>query len=102
MKYLQKITGILHYIRYGERLRPARDWYILVAFALAILVASFFWNTWLFTNTLEGGGTGVATSTPTFTPASIDAVAQLFSKRADQTALYQSGYHFVDPSVPGS
>lgn len=98
---ITKCSHFFRSFRYGDRLQPVRDWFVLVSIGAILLLASLAWNTWLFSRVTNGEAIGTATSTPSFNPASIDSVNTLFQKRATIEAQYKDG-HFVDPSLPAS
>ncbi len=89
---------------YGERIKPTRDWLVLASIALILFILSIGWNVWLFSQ-LENGKS-LSSSGPTApVPSaanSVNAVQSLFQKRATEENNYQTIYHFVDPSLPGS
>jgi hypothetical protein len=89
---------------YGERIRPARDWYLLLSIAGILLVIGVVWNVFLF-NELENGKSlqsSIPAQSHPIANSSITAVQAVFQKRATEENNYQNVYHFVDPSVPGS
>lgn len=88
---------------YGDRVQPTRDWLILSGIAIGLLILSVIGNVFIF-NQLESGKSLVATSTPPApnTAGSVAAAQHLFQLRATEENHYQSDYHFVDPSLPGS
>lgn len=94
-------THLTNLFRYGERIEPTRDWFVLLALFGMLFVVSAVWNAWLF-NRVASGGTlsAAATSTPTtFSKASLDVVERLFEERAAEELKYTSGeYSFTDPS----
>jgi hypothetical protein len=94
---LSKLSGLMHIFRYGDRLHPARDWFILLGLAALVLIASFTWHALLFVHVTNGEAIGTATSTASLNPTSIDSVTTLFEKRAQAETMYKNG-HFVDPS----
>jgi hypothetical protein len=100
---MNSITSFFSSIRkqlsYGPRIRPGRDWFVLLSVFFACLLCSFAWNLWLFSKVTNGQAIGSAvsaTSTPTLNLNSVNA---LFDARSAERARYQSQYHFVDPSV---
>jgi len=92
-----KLPKSSHTLRYGERMDPARDWFILVSGFVLLLLASLAWNAWLFDRVTKGDAIGTATSTPSLNPAAIDSVTELFQQRATIETEYKNA-HFVDPS----
>jgi hypothetical protein len=98
MNYL---TDTFKTFRYGKRLRPAQDWRVLLALALALLVASVAWNLWLL-NAIKSGAV-LRGATPAATPAvsanTLSGIQESFATRATQEAAYEDGATtFVDPS----
>ena len=85
-------------LRYGERIRPIRDWLVVLGVSVALLVASAVWNTWIFIDVVQGEVIGSAES-PADTPnGSIEAVQKLFDARGVEKARYENEHRFVDPS----
>lgn len=83
--------------RYGDRLRPGRDWLVLLSLFLIALAISLAYNLWTFSRITKGQKIGDAAVT---TPAQIklDQVKTLFEARAAERARYGSD-RFVDPSI---
>lgn len=83
---------------YGDRLRPGRDWLVLLVFFIIALAISVAYNLWTFSQVTNGQKIGNA---PVTTPAQIklDQVQNLFDARAAERAHYKSDYRFVDPSL---
>lgn len=96
---LNKLTGFLKSLSYGERIRPVRDWLVLLSCAILILAGCLIWNLWLFARVTGGEAIGSATSTTTPAAPALDAVQQLFQKRSVEEARYKGEYRFVDPSL---
>ncbi|KND50131.1 MAG: hypothetical protein AB203_04065 [Parcubacteria bacterium C7867-008] len=84
--------------KYGDRLNPSRDWFILVTIFVVLLLASLAWNVWLFDRVTKGDAIGNASAPAPLNPASIDSVQALFEARAIKETDYKNT-HFVDPSV---
>jgi hypothetical protein len=83
---------------YGERLRPERDWLLLLAGAGLLLVASIVWNLWLFRSVGEGAVIGAGAAPAAFDATPIQSVRAVFDSRAREEARYAGDLHFVDPS----
>jgi len=98
MKIPPLFSAASKHLRYGSSIRPARDWFVLLAFFALFLLASLAWNLWLFSQVTKGQAIGNATSTPA-TQIPLDTVKSLFSDRAQERSHYQSDYRFVDPSL---
>ena len=86
---------------YGERIEPARDWYILLVLFFLFFITGAIWNAWLFNRVQEGGmlsGRTVQTKS-TFPSISLDAIEGIFEKRTEEEGKYTNGvYIFTDPS----
>ncbi len=99
---MKRLTeNLAHLFRYGERIEPTRDWFVLLTIFGMLFVVSAVWNAWLFNRVVSGNSLApVATSTSaTFSKASLDAVEHLFEERAAEEAKYANGeYGFTDPS----
>ncbi|MGB4076837.1 MAG: hypothetical protein WBK28_04010 [Minisyncoccia bacterium] len=87
-------------LRYGTRLRPHRDWLLLLSFMGVLLVASLAWNTLHFFAVVErDSSVNAEVAAPraldrtmlTQTRAALDA-------QAAEDERYRSEYLFVDPS----
>ena len=91
-------NSVFAFFRYGSRLKPARDWLVLLGIFALILGGSLAWNLWLFSQVTQGEKIGTATSTP---PVEIrlNQVRTLFSDRAAERDRYIGEYRFVDPSL---
>jgi len=92
-------SSIGKHLSYGTRLKPYRDWFVLLSVFFVCLLCSFAWNLWLFSKVTNGQAIGTATSTPPIKTVNLDSVQTLFDARATERSHYQSQYHFVDPSV---
>ena len=59
------------------------------------------WNLWAFDTVANGGviGASATTTTPVFNRASLDAIHDVFTSRAEEEAKYKDGiYSYSDPS----
>lgn len=86
--------------RYGEALRPARDWFVLLGIGCFLFLASLAWNLWQFSRVTSGEGIG--NGEPPLSTGSgltMEPVTELFRKRAEERSRYLGEYRFVDPSV---
>jgi hypothetical protein len=100
MKNLNSLFGKLrHGFSYGDRIRPARDWFVLLTITGIILCISIAWNIWLLSRVTSGEAIGTATSTPPAASFNVDSVQTMFEARAAERGRYVSTYHFVDPSL---
>jgi hypothetical protein len=88
-------------VAYGDRLRPYRDWFILLGAGALLFLASFALNVWFFLRIASGeslGGNAPQAPSTAFNAAPLQSVDALFTDRAAEAAKYQSQYPFVDPS----
>ncbi len=95
-------TFLKKYLRmfsYGDRVRPQRDWLILMMIMLGILAVSAGWSYWLFEHISSGEAESQSATPATSVKAvSLDTVRTVFDARAIEHTHYLSDYHFVDPS----
>lgn len=89
---------VLSHVAYGEDTRPARDWSILLVLVFSLLVVSALWNAWMYVQVVRGESVGDAGAPPSVDTHAIDAVQDVFQKRAIEASQYKTNYHFVDPS----
>lgn len=83
----------------GDRRKPSRDWFILLAIAFLILIASIGWNVWAFVRITSGEATGSAAQGPQGPDVSVvEQVRTVFETRAAEENRYRTEYRFVDPS----
>ena len=105
MKYISKILdGLKKMFVYGERIRPVRDWLIVLQIALLLLALSVGWNVFLF-NQFQDAKSATSSTTPQAINTIGDSILQIqsiFQQRATEEGNYQKTYHFVDPSLPGA
>lgn len=92
------LNSVTKGLRYGKRLRPARDWLVLLAIFMAALAISVAYNLWLFSQVTRGQKVGDAPVTAS-TQIPLDQVKGLFDARASERERYASEYRFVDPSL---
>ncbi|CAN5714223.1 hypothetical protein BH11PAT2_BH11PAT2_09030 [soil metagenome] len=85
--------------KYGERINPTRDWFLLLTIAGLILCLSVGWNVWLFSRVTSGEAIGTATSTAVTTTLDGNSIQTLFDARSTERGKYVSTYRFVDPSL---
>lgn len=101
-KLPQQLASLKKIFAYGNRIRPSRDWFVLLLCAGLLLVASVAWSLWLFMALANGKTLGPAPiAKEPQTQGSVNAVQTIFQARATEEGHYQGDYHFVDPSVPG-
>ncbi|MBU6323484.1 MAG: hypothetical protein KGI41_02065 [Patescibacteria group bacterium] len=87
--------------RYGSRLRPVRDWLVLLVCFAVLFGLSAVWNAWLFVRVANGDILGGTPPAPPalFDPASLKSLQKLFDTRAQEETKYLVGsYMFADPS----
>lgn len=97
---LSSLSGLFKRFAYGERLKPYRDWFVLLACMFLLLVASVAWNVLVFFSAVDGEVIG--TTEPqkeVFDEAAIERVEETFAGRAEEEARYRASYQFVDPSL---
>jgi hypothetical protein len=103
MKLPNSLFSVFKIFRYGDRLKPNRDWFILLTLTALCLVASVCWNIFLFSQLENGKSVGnVTVPNHTAATSSISGVQTVFQKRAAQESNYQHAYTFIDPSLGGS
>lgn len=90
--------NILKRINYGPRLRPSRDWLVILAIAFTLLLCSVVWNLWTFARVTGGETIGTQSPPPATADLPVDSVNRIFERRAAEEARYRSEYRFVDPS----
>ncbi len=88
----------MHAVRYGEDLRPVRDWLVLLALAGTIFVGSVLVNVWTFVRVIEGKPVGLDAAESSKDADAIQAAKKLFEERRAEEGRYKSEYQFVDPS----
>jgi hypothetical protein len=95
----QFLTTYLRRLSYGETVRPARDWLLIVAIVGVFIIASVSWSYWVFyrIGTGESAIPG-AGATPSVNPVTVQTVTDVFDARAAERAHYLNDYRFVDPS----
>ena len=88
---------------YGSRIKPMRDWIILVVVSLLLLGACAVWATWLFmTGASQDMVEGFVSPHLVLSPELLQKTDLLFTERALEASRYQTEYQFVDPSLSGS
>lgn len=89
--------GTLSFLRYGNRLRPARDWLVMLGFATLIFIASVAANVYFFMQVSGGEILGGGSVSKLEAPPLEEAHA-LFTSRVEESVRYRSEYSFIDPS----
>lgn len=92
------LNSITKKLQYGDTIRPARDWLILLGLFIIGLAACIVSGLLTFSSVVRGQPVGNAQVN---VPAQIqlDQVNALFDARAEQRQQYDSSYRFVDPSL---
>ncbi len=85
--------------RHIVRIRPDRDWYILIRIFFIILAVSVLWNVWLFYRVVNEKPIGETNPTSTNTSQTVGSVHRLFDAREAERLRYVTQYRFVDPSL---
>lgn len=92
------LHSVQKYLKYGRRLRPERDWLVLLGIFTFVLILSVVWNLAIFSRVTQGQQIGNETvSQPV--QIKLDQVRTLFNQRADERQRYVGEYRFVDPSL---
>jgi hypothetical protein len=97
---LASLESLKKIFTYGERIRPVRDWFVLLAITTILLIIGVFWNIYIF-NQFENVKTPASdTHTPQLQnlETSVQKVQTIFQSRATEENNYQQTYQFVDPS----
>ena len=96
---LSTIRSFLARFTYGKRLRPARDWFVLVSLTLLAIAGFAIWSAWVY---LEGARASQSNTAPllvpTLSPDALEETERMFERRAAERVRYESEYVFVDPS----
>lgn len=101
MNISNSIHAFFSRLRPTARLDPVRDWLILLTISILAFVGIVVWNIWAFDTVARGGviGTTATSTPPVFNSSSLEAVNEIFSKRATEEAKYVTGvYRYADPS----
>jgi len=85
-------------LHYGERIRPVRDWLVILGVSAVLLVVSVVWNTLIFIDVVQGDVIGSAEPREDVPNGSIETIRELFESRAAEETRYENEYRFVDPS----
>lgn len=96
-------SGIAKRFSYGDRLKPFRDWFVMLGIASVLVVGSVVWNVVIFFRAVDGEAIGTAEvrQREIFDEEAVGRVESAFTKRAEEEARYRGTYQFVDPSVGG-
>ena len=91
-------VALMKRLAYGERLRPARDWFVLLSLAGILIVASAVWNLGAVREVERSGAPENLGAPAAFDETPIASVRAVFEARADAYERYRTGPGFVDPS----
>lgn len=92
------LTNLTKSLTYGDRPRPLRDWFVLLAVTLVLLLASVGWNLWTFDRVTDGEPLGETAEISQINTESVDRASALFERRELEADRYLREYRFVDPS----
>lgn len=85
-------------ISYGERIRPVRDWFAILACGAVLFIASVAWNAWLFYDATRERAESTATTAEAPALDALPKAREVLTERAGEEARYRGVYEFVDPS----
>ena len=93
------LTKALSFLRYGDRLRPHKDWFILLSVSLVLLIASIAWNVWFFFSVVEENlSVGPPPPEEALDRSALEAARAISAKEDEEDTRYRNEYQFVDPS----
>ncbi len=93
------LTHALRSLQYGPRIRPVRDWFVLLGIVFVLMLASVGINVWLLTTVERGEALGPAgAAMPALDKGPMEHARALFEKRVQEQDRYLEQYRFVDPS----
>lgn len=101
MNALNSIRAFFSRVRSSAHIDPVRDWLIMLTFSVLTFVGIVVWNVWAFDTVARGGviGTSATGAPPIFDSSSIEAIHEVFEKRATEETKYVTGvYRYADPS----
>ncbi len=98
MKTTLPFKNLFARFSYGNRPRPARDWFALLSIATFLIVLSIGWNLWLLRSVERGRVIGNE-APPAFDATPIEEIRAVFESRALEELKYRQQYRFVDPSL---
>lgn len=100
MKQLSSILATLKRFTYGERIHPARDWFVILSGAVLLILLSIGWNLWLLKTVEEGSAIGqpAPALSETFNAGPVEAAQKVFETRRAEELRFRQEYQFVDPS----
>jgi len=83
---------------YGERLNPARDWFMLLVVAAILLLASAAMNVLIYEGVKDVASSSAPAAVSGVDASAINTVESVFKARDAQMQNYEKVYEFVDPS----
>jgi hypothetical protein len=92
------LTRYTKALGYGDALRPARDWLVLLALAFVLVLASLGWHLLTFRKVVEGEPLDPASTDMLPKTARVETVTAYFEARSLEATRYVTEYRFVDPS----
>ena len=101
MKMQFSLTNLIKKMQYGPRLRPTRDWLMLISIIAIVFVIGIVWSVLTFFHAVSSRS--VSNHEPTVNTvinhSAINRVQKIFDARAVEQEKYKSGeYSFKDPS----
>jgi len=91
-------AGLISKLSYGDRPKPARDWFVLLSLATALVALSVAWNLWLMRDAERGALIGNEAPSTSFDAAPIESTRAVFEARKLEEFKFKQQYRFVDPS----
>jgi hypothetical protein len=101
MNITDKFFSPSKHLRIKWRRNPERDWVNILAISTVALIGVIIWNMRTFDVIANGGviGPAATSSSVILNKSSIDAIHDVFDKRATEELKYRTGaYRFSDPS----
>ncbi len=96
---LSTARSFLSRLAYGKRLRPSRDWFVLVSLTLLAIAGFAVWSVWIYLGGAQASQSeAVPLLVPTLSPEALEETERMFERRAAERVRYESEYEFVDPS----
>lgn len=81
-----------------KRIRPVRDWLILVSIFVVFLFASVGYNVWLLSKVIHGQALGDMSEMPEKEALELAPIDEVFDARAAEQERYRTQLQFADPS----
>mgnify|MGYP000375871057 CR=1 FL=1 len=92
------VPKIIHSVRYGEQLRPRRDWLVLTVLCVAGLIASVVSSTFFFMDIVNREPAVTGSRDSSVDTSVLEETRAAFSEREQEALRYRSEYRFIDPS----